>query len=78
MHLRLLPFLVLGVRLLATPASEMGSSAGAFLSSLTADQKAKASFAFDAAERENWHFIPRDRNGLPLKEMTPAQRHLAN
>src|SRR5581483_10092592 len=29
------------------------------------------------AERLNWHFIPRPRKGLPIKEMTPAQRSLA-
>ena len=28
--------------------------------------------AFDAPERLNWHFIPRDRKGLPIKEMTSA------
>ena len=28
-------------------------------------------------ERENWHFIPKTRNGLTLKEMTPEQRKLA-
>jgi len=26
----------------------------------------------------NWHFIPRDRKGLPLREMTPYQKHLAS
>jgi hypothetical protein len=55
----------------------MGTAANTFLSALTPEQKIKATFAFNAAERENWHFIPRDRNGLPLKEMNPAQRHLA-
>ena len=30
-----------------------------------------------APERLNWHFIPRPRKGLPIKEMTPAQRALA-
>ena len=77
MHLRLAAFVLLAVRMLATPAGEMGAAANAFLSALTPEQKLKATFAFDAAERENWHFIPKDRNGLPLKEMTPAQRHLA-
>ena len=77
MHLRLAAFVLLAVRMLATPAGDMGAAANAFLSALTPEQKLKATFAFDAAERENWHFIPKDRNGLPLKEMTPAQRHLA-
>ena len=29
----------------------------------------KASFGFDDAERLNWHFIPRERKGLPLREL---------
>lgn len=77
MHLRLLALFILAARVLGSPADEMASAAHTFLASLTPEQKTKAAFAFDAAERENWHFIPRDRNGLPLKEMTPAQRHLA-
>ena len=77
MHLRLFALLLLAFRLPASPADDMASAANAFLSALTPEQKAKAAFAFDSSERENWHFIPRDRNGLPLKEMTPAQRHLA-
>jgi hypothetical protein len=26
----------------------------------------------------NWHFIPKERKGLPLREMTPYQKHLAS
>jgi len=57
-----------------TSPEEMARAAGAFLSSLGADQRAKATFQFGDAERLNWHFIPRERRGLPLKEMTEAQR----
>jgi hypothetical protein len=39
--------------------------------------KAKLMWAFDDAERFNWHFIPRERQGLPYKEMTDAQRAAA-
>jgi hypothetical protein len=49
-----------------------------FLVSLTPEQKAKATFQFSDDERFNFHFIPRDRKGLPLREMTPWQRHLAH
>jgi hypothetical protein len=45
-----------------------------FLESLTAEQRERAVFGFDDAERLNWHFIPRDRLGLPLKDMSPVQR----
>ncbi len=55
----------------------MVESATRFLASLDQTQAATASFAFDDAERLNWHFIPRVRKGLPLKSMTPAQQSLA-
>jgi hypothetical protein len=58
--------------------SDMLSSVGKFLASLTAEQKSKASFGFDDAERKNWHFIPRVRQGLTMKEMTHEQRLLAH
>lgn len=68
----------LAIRLVAGPGDDMISSAHQFLASLTDGQRAQATFAFDADERENWHFIPKDRKGLPMKEMTSAQRHLAD
>lgn len=62
-----------------TPATTvMAKSANALLASLTADQKAKATFQFQDDERLNWHFIPRERNGLALREMNPHQKHLAS
>ncbi|GDY10734.1 hypothetical protein LBMAG52_42220 [Planctomycetia bacterium] len=53
------------------PASglKMTTAAKAFLGTLTAEQKKQASFAFDDKERLNWHFIPRPRNGLPIKQL---------
>jgi hypothetical protein len=59
-------------------ASIMAEAAKGLLSSLTPEQRAKAVFRFDDEERYNWHYIPRVRKGLPLKEMTPAQHHLAH
>ena len=56
----------------------MSEVALAFLGTLNDEQKAKVMFEFDAEERENWHFIPRERLGLPLKQMTPQQRLLAH
>src|SRR5437763_12274689 len=57
--------------------SQMATAADRFLAALDKDQAAKATFPFDDPERLNWHFIPRERKGLPIKEMTPAQRALA-
>ena len=58
-------------------AQEMADGARAFLNSLPAESKAKAVFPFDGDERLNWHFIPKERLGLSIKEMTQEQRLLA-
>jgi hypothetical protein len=55
----------------------MTRAATALLGALSSDQRAKVAFAYDNAERLNWHFIPRERLGLPLREMTAPQRALA-
>ena len=60
-------------------ANRMADTATAFLASLRSDQTAKALQAFDNNEegRFDWHYIPRDRLGLSLKEMEPHQRDKA-
>jgi hypothetical protein len=55
----------------------MTEAAKAFLASLTPEQVQKAVFQMQDEERLNFHFIPRERKGLPLREMTPPQKHLA-
>lgn len=60
-----------------SPAQEMSDAAQNFVSALTTDQKGKAVYEFANDERFDWHFIPKSRKGLPLKEMTPPQRALA-
>src|SRR3954462_5943493 len=59
-------------------SSVMETAAKNFVASLTPEQKAKAVYKLEADERFDWHFIPKPRKGLPLKEMTPWQKHLAN
>lgn len=61
----------------AAPEAAMAEAARAFLATLEPAQRQKASFAFTDDERLNWHFIPKERKGLPLKEMTPPQREAA-
>ncbi|GAB4049134.1 DUF3500 domain-containing protein [Spirosoma litoris] len=56
---------------------EMTDAANVFLGTLTPEQREKTTFAFDNEERFNWHFVPRERKGLPLKQMTPEQRKAA-
>lgn len=57
--------------------SVMTEAANRFLVSLTPEQKAKATYSFEDAERMNWFFTPVPRKGLTLGEMSPYQRHLA-
>ncbi|MGQ0737126.1 MAG: DUF3500 domain-containing protein, partial [Acidobacteriota bacterium] len=56
----------------------MSAAANAFLADLNADQKSKATFAFDHDSRFEFRFTPRARTGLPLKEMTEPQRAKAH
>ena len=60
-----------------TSSALMAEAANRFLASLTPEQRAKATFAFEVDERQNWHFVPIERKGLALREMTSAQKHLA-
>lgn len=55
----------------------MHKAAHLFLEALDSAQKQKAQFAFNSDERLNWHFIPRERKGLPMKEMSEAQQDAA-
>lgn len=65
--------------LLANPAAEeMAEAASDFLTSLKPDQLTNALFDLNNDERMNWHFVPKDRNGLPFKSMTKAQRDFAH
>lgn len=57
--------------------TDITAAAKAFLSALSKEQQAKAKFEWGSDERFNWHFIPKERKGLPLKEMNPAQQALA-
>ena len=61
-----------------SPAGEMAVAANNLLAALTPEQRAKVAFEVSSDERVNWHFVPKPRRGLPLKEMTPAQKHLAH
>ncbi len=64
-------------------ATAMADAANDFLSSLSDEQKAQASYDVKDGERVNWHFIPKPfegegkRGGLTLKDMRQDQQHLA-
>jgi hypothetical protein len=55
----------------------MATAADRLLDSLDQGQRQKIAFSFDSPERLNWHFIPRARKGLPIKELNAEQRALA-
>lgn len=59
------------------PIPSMASAAQAFLATLEPARRAKASLPFNSDERLDWHYIPRSRQGLPLKQMSPEQRRAA-
>ncbi len=59
------------------PEVTSATAASAFLDLLDADQKTKAALPFTGDERENFRYTPRERAGLPLKEMNEAQRTAA-
>jgi len=61
-----------------SPGAELAQAANNFLAALKPEQKAKTVFELKSDERVNWHFVPKERQGLPFKEMTPAQKHLAH
>lgn len=60
-----------------TVFADMMQTADAFIASLDPQQRSQALFEFDDAERFNWHFVPRLRRGLSLKDMSPQQQTLA-
>jgi hypothetical protein len=58
-------------------AAQMARAAGTFLSALSPDQLIAVEFTFEDKERLDWHYVPRNRSGLALKDMSDEQRILA-
>lgn len=54
--------------------ANMSGEVTKLLQSLPASSRAKATYDFDHAERVNWHFVPRARNGVPLGDLNEIQR----
>jgi hypothetical protein len=57
--------------------TRMIQSVNAFLKTLSEAQRKKATYPFEDEERFNWHFVPIERNGLPIREMNEDQRKAA-
>ena len=62
----------------SSTTDEVASAATSFVATLDAEGRDRAMFPLGDAEQFNWHFVPRERNGLPLKAMTLAQRTAAH
>ncbi len=56
----------------------MAGAATAFLAALGNDGRRRATFAFADAERLNWGYVPRRREGLPFKDMGAPARAAAH
>jgi Protein of unknown function (DUF3500) len=56
----------------------MAAAATAFLAALDADGRRRAMFAFADAERLNWGYVPRRREGLAFKAMAAPVRAAAH
>ncbi|HUE86088.1 MAG TPA: DUF3500 domain-containing protein [Vicinamibacterales bacterium] len=84
----LAPACVIATLILAAPVAlnsaptatgrAMADAANALLSDLNAEQRSKASYKFEDDTRFEFRYTPRARTGLPLEEMTDAQRTKAH
>jgi hypothetical protein len=54
--------------------ADMVTAAEHFIALLDREQTDKALYEFQDTSRFDWHFVPRERTGLPFRDMTPEQR----
>jgi len=66
-----------GGNVLARAETEMAAAARNWASLLDKGQSRQALFEFNDDERFNWHYIPRNRQGLALRDMTAEQNQAA-
>ena len=58
----------------AAQAQSSVKAAKEFIALLDAPLREQACMSWEDAERFNWHFVPRERKGLPLRAMNKEQR----
>jgi hypothetical protein len=58
----------------ATGVGALAEAAQQVIALLSPEQRAIAVFDLNASERLDWHFIPRDRPGISLKDMSAEQQ----
>jgi hypothetical protein len=59
------------------PGLSMAVAAQKLIDVLPADQKQKLMYKYDDPERVNWHFIPKDRNGIVLWDLNGEPKKVA-
>jgi hypothetical protein len=62
----------------AAVVARMAQAATGWLAGLSATQQRLVLWPFASAERGDWHYAPRPRNGLPLARMDAGQRAAAH
>lgn len=70
-------FVILPMTAQAAPQVSITDAAKSFLASLDASQRTMTVMDFVSDERENYHYTPRQRSGIPFKAMTAPQRTAA-
>src|SRR5687768_14407352 len=55
----------------------MDAAANEFLETLSEKQKKNIQFDFNDKERYNWHYVPKSRKGIPLKDLAETQQKAA-
>src|SRR5688572_20226492 len=58
----------------APVAAKMRVSVERFVTALPEKSRAQAVRPFEDRDRVDWHYTPRSRNGVPLKDLDPAAR----
>lgn len=56
----------------------MEATAQAFLGSLDSNLRSKAQLEFGSENRLDWHYVPRERRGVAIGELSPPQRMAAH
>ncbi|MDX1393792.1 MAG: DUF3500 domain-containing protein, partial [Gemmatimonadota bacterium] len=69
-----------GVEAADTPSvvDRMSEAGAAYLATLDGAARERGSWSLDADARYDWHFVPREREGMPLEDMTTEQRSAAH
>src|SRR5262245_18295062 len=62
----------------ADAAAKMLDATERFLAALPEEQRSKAMRPFDDRDRVDWHYTPRSRNGISLKELDARGRDAAH